>query len=58
MDEGTYKKRNESMGTNYTFRDKHGNLIVASDRGLDTEGDHENEKTTDAPGLHHENSKF
>jgi hypothetical protein len=58
MDEADRKQTNVSMGTNYTFRDKHGNLIGSSDRGIDTEGDLCNDRTADVPGLAYEQSKF
>lgn len=58
MDEDRNKLRNDSMGTNYTFRDKHGNLITSSDRGLATEEDNRSaEKTTDIPHLNIQSSK-
>ena len=46
--------RHESMGTNYTFRDKNGNLITSNSPGLPEEEEHEDGKTTDVPGAHFE----
>jgi hypothetical protein len=53
MDEEGNRLRNDSMGTNYTFRDKHGNLVMSSDAGHGTEADQEGlqDRTTDVPGL-------
>jgi hypothetical protein len=59
MDEEGNRLRNESMGTNYTFRDKHGRLITSTEGGLLTEEefDRSHERTTDIPHLNYEASK-